>query len=440
MIVGNFPYISNSNQYENDESFMYDFETTVLRSRQNIIVHNFYDIKDFIIKKFGVIYNYIHIIEVDLFTDPSRNNDCVDQILKSIKDYMHDNIKIKMKFAELLQPNLKEIHKDETFDEILNELMLLKEQVIFIFENFNYHAQFISDNDYHRLTKICTKKYHNKLSYVLIVDNKMDFSYESSYIQMFLSTFQVKKLPANAAIPSNNIIYNPLINKPMKIPEIYISYAWNDESEDILKNLRLALDENQIKYFVDKKDINYRGNIGEFEERLGKGDHIILIISDKFLKSKDCMYEVLQIMNKGGDISKKIYPIVLSDAMIYDPEQRVDYIKYWEEKKRNLNEKLKTIEAEYLSGLRSDIDNYSEFRKIIDGIMTTLKEMNNLTPEIHRNERFKQLINSIKEQQSIVQTQDNSRNELQGRNERSINQYGTKSIYIEKNKGDITIN
>jgi len=371
--------------------------------------------------------------------DSTRKNDCIDQILKSINDNITENQYVKTLFAKLLQSDIKDIHKDVIIDDIFFELMQMKEHVIFIIENFNYKTQFISDNDYYRLTRLCNKKYPNKLSFVLIVDANQSFLLESTFFQLFLSTFEVSNIPCLAKIPSNKIRYKPSNNIKMKTSEIYISYAWSDESEEILKILCNALDENKINYYVDKKDIEYRGNIREFEERLGKGDFIILIVSDKFLKSKDCMYEVLQITEKGRDISQIIFPIVLSDAKIYDPEQRIDYIKHWEDKKDSLNEKLKTIGAENLSGLHREINNYSKYRDIIDSIMTILKEMNNLSPDIHRDSKFNQLIDSLKDQQASNDKKDTKQKESQNINSRSINQYGTKSVYIEKNEGDVNI-
>jgi len=441
MIGENLPYYSKSIPHDNEESFMTDFETIVLKLRRNIMLLDFFDVKHLIYMKFGRTYNHIHIIEVDLFADSSRSSDCIDQILKAIKDSLSDNDIIKSKFSELLIPNLREIHKDVIIDEIFQELMNVHEHVLVVVENFNYYTNHICDNDYFRLNNLCRKKYPNKLSFILVIDSEKKNSVESSYYQNFLLTFQLDDIEFLSAIPSNKIIYNIQLKKQkMNTPEIYISYAWTDESEDILKTLCTALEEKKIRYFVDKKNVEYRGNIRKFEERLGNGGYIILIVSDKFLKSKDCMYEVLQIMEKSESISQRIYPIVLSDAKIYDPEQRIDYIKYWEDKIDSLNAKLKTIGAQNLSGLRSEIDNYAKYRDIIDKIMTILKEMNNLSPDIHRDSKFKQLIDSLKEQQIDEKTEDITRNALPKMDSRYVNQFGSKSVYIEKNEGNITIN
>lgn len=78
----------------------------------------------------------------------------------------------------------------------------------------------------------------------------------------------------------------------MRRHEVYISYAWGGESEIIVTEICQQLQNNKVKYYIDKKDIAYKDSIREFEERLGAGDYVILVVSDKFLKSKDCMYEL----------------------------------------------------------------------------------------------------------------------------------------------------
>jgi len=230
----------------------------------------------------------------------------------------------------------------------------------------------------------------------------------------------------------------------MKNPEIYISYAWTDESKIVLKELRNALDSENLKYKVDEQDIEYKDNIREFEERLGKGDYIILIISDNYLKSKNCMYEILKIKER-GDVYNRVFPVVLKDAKIYNPLDLIDYVKYWEDQKEELNLKLKTIGAEDIGPLRTDIDLYSKIRETISDIMAILREMFTSTAANLIDTKFIKLINAIKEQYSIDmnidpidKSPDKKFDNFGG--SRLINQYGNKSIYIEKNGGDITIN
>ena len=103
--------------------------------------------------------------------------------------------------------------------------------------------------------------------------------------------------------------------------EVFISYAWikattGAKTQDgIVSDIEKALNKN-FNVVIDKKYIKYKDNIKEFEERLGKGDKIVLVISDNFLKSKHCMYEVLKIQEK-GNVYKRIF-LLYNNSIVYN--------------------------------------------------------------------------------------------------------------------------
>ena len=56
-------------------------------------------------------------------------------------------------------------------------------------------------------------------------------------------------------------------------------------------------------------------------------DYAVLIVSDLYLKSKNCMFEVTEIM-KEQEYVDRIFPGVVEHG-IYNPLKRVEYIEYW---------------------------------------------------------------------------------------------------------------
>jgi len=54
------------------------------------------------------------------------------------------------------------------------------------------------------------------------------------------------------------------------------------------------------------------------------------------------MYEMLEIKNNGNSYDR-IFPIVLSDAKIYDEIDRIDYLNYWDDKVNELKRKVETL-------------------------------------------------------------------------------------------------
>src|SRR5512147_994580 len=121
---------------------------------------------------------------------------------------------------------------------------------------------------------------------------------------------------------------------------VFISYAWKGESEEIVNQIDKTLQERGVRIIRDKRDLGYKGSITEFMERIGRGNCVIVIISDKYLRSKNCMFELVEIAENKG-FSDRVFPVVLSDARIYDPVDRLDYVEYWEGEKARLNQRIK---------------------------------------------------------------------------------------------------
>ena len=186
------------------------------------------------------------------------------------------------------------------------------------------------------------------------------------------------------------------LSDPKFEKEIFISYAWGGESEKFVAHLDRTMQTKGVKIVRDKRDLGYKGQIKAFMERIGRGKCVIAVISEKYLKSPNCMFELVQIA-KNGEFYDRIFPIVLVDAQIYDPLSRLKYIKHWEDKKKELNEAIKEVGAEFLQGIREEIDQYTDIRNTIAELTNLLKDMNTLTPDIHSQSEFEALLKAIED-------------------------------------------
>jgi len=182
---------------------------------------------------------------------------------------------------------------------------------------------------------------------------------------------------------------------------VYISYKWGGESERIVDEIEKALQEKGISLIRDKRALGYKDSIKDFMKRIGMGSCIIVVISDRYLRSKNCMFELLEIASH-QDFFDRIFPIVLGDADIYDPVTFLGYVKYWEDKISDLDEAMKTVSQANLQGIRDDIDLYDEIRDQISSLTDILEDMNTLTPEMHENSDFQILIDAIEKRMKNV--------------------------------------
>jgi internalin A len=176
---------------------------------------------------------------------------------------------------------------------------------------------------------------------------------------------------------------------------VFISYAWRGESEEIVNQIDRSLQERGIRIIRDKRDLGYKGSISEFMERIGRGNCVVVVISDRYLRSKNCMFELVEIA-ENKEFADRVFPIVLSDARISDPVDRLDYVEYWEAEKARLNQRIKNLsDVSNLQGINEELNNYDRFRDRISGLTSTLKDMNTLTPDMHRDSDFSDLYAAI---------------------------------------------
>jgi formylglycine-generating enzyme required for sulfatase activity len=168
---------------------------------------------------------------------------------------------------------------------------------------------------------------------------------------------------------------------------VFISYAWGEESEEIVDQIDQALQQRGVTIIRDKRNLGYKGSISAFMERIGQGNCVIVVISDKYLRSPNCMFELVEIA-EGKQFHDRIFPIILSNAEIYDPVRRLEYVKHWEMKRRELAQAMKEVDPANLQGIREDMDLYDRIRDKISGLTGVLKDMNTLTSDLHRDLDF----------------------------------------------------
>ena len=176
---------------------------------------------------------------------------------------------------------------------------------------------------------------------------------------------------------------------------VFISYAWGGESERIVNELDADLQAKGILVVRDKRDLGFKGMIRDFMRQFGHGHAVIVVISDKYLKSPNCMFELVEIA-RNKDFYDRIFPIVLGDADIYDPVNRVTYVKHWEDKIKELDAAVRSlISGANLQGLREELDSYDEIRDNVSNLTSFLKDMNTLKAEVQESSNFASLISEL---------------------------------------------
>ncbi|SDQ06156.1 Tetratricopeptide repeat-containing protein [Chryseobacterium soldanellicola] len=155
---------------------------------------------------------------------------------------------------------------------------------------------------------------------------------------------------------------------------IFISYSWQDfEVADKIEN---DLNCSGIKIVRDVK-LEYKDNIFDFMKRIKNEDYALLLISNSYLNSVNCMREVLEIITNQQEFSKKILPVILPNTKLFKAEDRIDLIKNWEKRIEDLNIKLKSLNnLSNTEEIIKTIGDYSKIRDSIDIFTQTITQLN----------------------------------------------------------------
>lgn len=133
---------------------------------------------------------------------------------------------------------------------------------------------------------------------------------------------------------------------PSREPQIFISYAWGDETPagqlraKVVDDLCATLGQRGITVLRDRDEMRPGDLISEFMDRLAEGDSILVVISDKYLRSVYCMYELFKIYRNCADkpdrFLKKVIPIILDDSNIDRMTGRLQRAIYWTDQEKEL--------------------------------------------------------------------------------------------------------
>lgn len=187
---------------------------------------------------------------------------------------------------------------------------------------------------------------------------------------------------------------------------IFLSYCHADKDiADLLETRLIPLIQTDFRISRDIRDVSYKESFRRFMQSVRNHDYVIMLISDSYIKSLNCMYEVLETL-KDTNYGKKILFIVLGEedrkfyksepeyvaAEVYDTGAQGKYMIYWNKKMEQLYDV-----AEKVGDPLDAQPQYDEIRKItkikleLPEFFRYLKDMRGLPFQEHLNTDFKQL-------------------------------------------------
>jgi internalin A len=148
---------------------------------------------------------------------------------------------------------------------------------------------------------------------------------------------------APAAKPAEPVEQPPLhFTQPKpQAQEYYVSYAWGDATpegqarERAVESLCEAARARGVIIQRDRDVLSFGDSISAFMRRLGAGDRVFVILSDKYLRSPNCMFELSEIWRNCRQESpafrERVVVWALPDANVWTHLDWTDWAIHWKQ-------------------------------------------------------------------------------------------------------------
>jgi hypothetical protein len=131
----------------------------------------------------------------------------------------------------------------------------------------------------------------------------------------------------------------------------YVSYAWADESDPMrekkVDELCDAAKMRNVTIVRDKTTLSRGDRISEFMEKIGEGDRVFIFLSDKYLHSPYCMFELFEIWSNNRQDKAKFLSHVrffaIDSAKIGKPDEWLKYTEFWQQERDILKQAIDRV-------------------------------------------------------------------------------------------------
>ena len=173
---------------------------------------------------------------------------------------------------------------------------------------------------------------------------------------------------------------------PRTAYEYFVSYAWGDDPtpegkarEAIVDRLCAAAEARvpPIRIVRDKTTLRTGDPIVPFMKRIGAGDRVFAILSEKYLRSPWCMFELTEAWKHScgdeADFRRRVRVYALPDAKVMTTRDRIAHAVYWKTQHNEIEATIKEHGADVLG--THDFEAFKrmgEFYRSVPDILATL--------------------------------------------------------------------
>jgi internalin A len=131
--------------------------------------------------------------------------------------------------------------------------------------------------------------------------------------------------------------------------QVFLSYAWGDDlsllgrqREEVVERLCERLAAWDYEVVRDKTAMRRGDKISKFMETLARGNRVVVVLSEKYLRSVYCMSELHGIYryarSEEDDFLGRVIPLSLDDARIGRARDRAEHARHWKAEVESLRQ------------------------------------------------------------------------------------------------------
>lgn len=138
----------------------------------------------------------------------------------------------------------------------------------------------------------------------------------------------------------------------------FLSYCQKDsEIADLIDNGLKAVLHDSLQISRDIRDVPYHASFKQFMQTIQEHDFVIILISDRYLKSRNCMFEVTEAVKDVKYQSRLLFVVLQEEdkkhlsagvdntiaADLYSTEGQTKYMVYWKGREAELQQQIDQI-------------------------------------------------------------------------------------------------
>jgi internalin A len=228
----------------------------------------------------------------------------------------------------------------------------------------------------------------------------------AGFVAFFEEREQSAELRAPGKVSGIDISPQPL-KENEKAKEIFISYAWGDETPEgtvrsqVVDGLYASLEKDGFRPVRDRDQMHAGDRISAFISQLTRADLVVAVISEKYLRSTYCMFEIYRLWQRSqGDpdvLGKILVPIVLPEVKIGNLRERLPYLEYWAGEAESLEAIVRNPKINPSRESWEEVRLIREFAHHVDGILVFIQDV--LMPrrlEVHLDDGFQAVRDAVR--------------------------------------------